>query len=283
MPPMSTAAAPEYGTVMTQAGNENFPVASVFLPAGQRHQLMAIYGVARLIDDVGDESAGDRRRLLDWLDRELDRVFSGGEPEHRAMQSLAATVAQSPLPAQPFRDLIQANRQDQEVTRYETFDQLLGYCRLSAAPVGELVLHVFGAATPDRLAQSERICAGLQVIEHIQDVAEDYSRGRIYMPAEDMRRFGCSESEMAAAQAGPELRALLAFEAQRAGSLLDQGAPLAITLSARPRAALAGFVAGGRAALHALARASYDVCPYPTRTGTRRAFARAFFRAVRGK
>jgi squalene synthase HpnC len=279
----ATAAAPEYGAVMAQAGQENFPVASVFLPAGQRRQLMAIYGVARLIDDVGDESPGDRRRLLDWLDGELDLVFGGGRPEHPAMQALSAVVARSPLPAQPFRDLVQANRQDQEVTRYETFDQLLGYCRLSAAPVGELVLNVFGAGTPERLVLSERICAGLQVIEHIQDVAEDHSRGRIYMPAEDMRRFGCSESELAAAKASRALQGLLAFEAHRAGSLLNQGAPLATTLPARPRVALACFVAGGRAALQALARASYDVCPYPTRTRTRRAFARAFAKAVRGK
>lgn len=279
----TTAPAPEYGAVMAQAGRENFPVASVFLPRRQRSQLMAIYGVARLIDDVGDESPGDRRSLLDWLDGELDLVFSGGQPEHPAMRALATTISQSPLPAQPFRDLVQANRQDQEVSRYETFDQLVGYCRLSAAPVGELVLHVFGAATPQRLVQSERICAGLQVIEHIQDVAEDHSRGRIYMPAEDMRRFGCSERELAAPRATQALRALLEFEAARAGSLLEQGAPLATTLPIRPRIAVACFVAGGRAALHALAQASYDVCPYPTRTRTRRAFATAFASAVRGK
>lgn len=279
----TTAPAPEYGAVMAQARQENFPVASVVLPQRQRGQLMAIYGVARLIDDVGDESPGDRKGMLDWLDGELDAVFTGGHPEHPAMQALSDAISQSPLPAQPFRDLVQANRQDQEVSRYETFDQLLGYCRLSAAPVGELVLHVFGAATPERLARSERICAGLQVIEHIQDVAEDHSRGRIYMPAQDMRRFGCSERELAAPRPTRALRALLEFEAGRAGALLDQGAPLATTLPIRPRIAVACFVAGGRAALHALARASYDVCPYPTRTRTRRAFATAFARAVRGK
>lgn len=284
MQPMSTtAAAPEYRAVMAQAGQENFPVASAFLPRRHRTQLMAIYGVARLIDDVGDESPGDRNELLDWLDAELDTVFAGRQPEHPAMRALRGAISQAPLPAQPFRDLIQANRQDQQVSRYETFDQLLGYCRLSAAPVGELVLHVFGAATPERLAQSERICAGLQVIEHIQDVAEDYSRGRVYMPAEDMRRFGCSEPELAAPGASQPRRALLEFEAGRAGSLLDQGAPLAATLPIRPRIAVGCFVAGGRAALHALASASYDVCPYPTRTRTRRAFATAFARAVRGR
>jgi squalene synthase HpnC len=278
-----TAATPAYRAVMAQAREENFPVASRFLPAGQRRQLLAIYGVARLIDDVGDESSGDRAQLLDWLDSEIDLVFAARRPEHPAMQALASVVGESQLPQRPFRALVQANRQDQEVTRYETFDQLLGYCQLSAAPVGELVLHVFQAATPDRLAQSESICAGLQVVEHIQDVSEDYSRGRIYMPGQDMRRFGCTETELAAPRASESLRALLAFEAGRAARLLDDGAPLAATLSPRPRVALAGFVAGGRAALHALAKASYDVCPYPARTRTRRAFARAFASAVRGR
>jgi squalene synthase HpnC len=268
---------------MAQAGQENFPVASRFLPARARRQLLAIYGVARLIDDVGDEAPGDRLVLLDWLDAEIERAFSGSEPEHPVMRKLAAVLRDAPLPARPFHDLVQANRQDQEVTRYRTFDELLGYCRLSAAPVGELVLHVFGAATPERLEHSERICAGLQVLEHIQDVAEDHSRGRIYMPAEDMERFGCLESHLAAPQTSPQLRALLAFEAQRASDLLDQGVALARTLPLRPRIAVAGFVAGGRTALHSLRQASYDVCPYPRRTRSRRAFAAAFARAVAGR
>lgn len=279
----ASTAAPTYETVMAQAGQENFPVASRLLPARARRQLLAIYGVARLTDDVGDEAPGDRLALLDWLDAEIDRAFSGGEPEHPAMRALAVALQDGPLPARPFHDLVQANRQDQEVTRYRTFDDLLAYCRLSAAPVGELVLHVFGAATPERLDLSERICAGLQVIEHVQDVAEDYSRGRVYMPAEDMERFGCRESDLAAAQASPKLRSLLAFEAQRAATLLDQGVPLARTLPLRPRVAVAGFVAGGRAALHSLAQASYDVCPYLRGTRSRRAFARAFAKAVAGR
>jgi squalene synthase HpnC len=278
----ATAAAPSQGALMAQAEHENFPVASRFLPRRQRQALLAIYGVARLIDDVGDEAPGDRLALLDWLDIELDRALAGQEPEHPALRALASAARDCPLPARAFHALVQANRQDQTVSRYRTFDELLGYCQLSAAPVGELVLHVFGAATTKRLAWSERICAGLQVIEHIQDVAEDYSRGRIYMPAEDMERFGCPESDLAAPQASPELRSLLAFEAERAGRLLDEGAPLARTLRGRPRLALAGFVAGGRAALHSLARASYDVCPYLSTTRSRRAFARAFARAVMG-
>jgi squalene synthase HpnC len=285
---------------MAQATEENFPVASRFLPSRQRRQLLAVYGVARLIDDVGDEalptnpvhppssragesSGADRGALLDWLDAELDRVFRGQQPEHPAMRSLAAVVKAEPLPEQPFRSLVEANRQDQIVTRYETFEQLLGYCRLSAAPVGELVLHVFGSATPTRLARSERICAGLQVTEHIQDVAEDYSRGRIYMPQEDLGRFGCPESDLGGPRASDALRALLAFESDRARILLDQGAPLAKTLPARPRLALASFVAGGRAALDAVARASYDVCLRPPPARSSRSFARAFVMAVMGR
>jgi phytoene/squalene synthetase len=125
--------------------------------------------------------------------------------------------------------------------------------------VGELVLHVFGAATPERLALSERICAGLQVTEHIQDVAEDYARGRVYMPLADLTRFGCAESELSQRPTGPRARQLLAFEVERAFGLLREGAPLAPSLPARPRAAVAGFVAGGRAALHSIKRAGYDV------------------------
>jgi phytoene/squalene synthetase len=149
--------------------------------------------------------------------------------------------------------------------------------------VGELVLHVFDAATSERLILSEHICAGLQVIEHIQDVAEDYARGRIYMPTADMERYGVPESDLAAPQTSPALRSLLAFEAGRASGLLTQGAPLARTLHGRPRMALAGFVAGGRAALHALAHSSYDVCPQASTRRSRRAFARSFARAVRGR
>src|SRR5262249_4051550 len=131
-------------------------------------------------------------------------------------------------------------------------EQLLDYCRLSAAPVGELVLHVFDRATPARIALSDRICAGLQITEHLQDVAEDHARGRIYLPSEDMARFGCSEVDLVASHPPRAYRALIAFEAQRALSLLSEGAPLARTLPLRARIAVAGFVAGGRTALHAL-------------------------------
>jgi squalene synthase HpnC len=266
---------------MAQAREENFPVASLVLGPRRQAALMAIYGVARLIDDIGDETAGDRDPLLDWVDSELDRVFAeNGSPEHPAMRALALQAPAFALPAAPFRKLVQANRQDQVVAHYDTFAELIEYCELSAAPVGELVLHVFGAATTERLALSERICAGLQVTEHVQDVAEDYTHGRVYMPREDMARFGCKETDLAYPE--PKARAVIAFEVQRARALLSAGAPLARLLPLRPRAAIAGFVAGGRATLDAIERASYDVWSTKPRR-TRGNFAVRFAGALMGR
>jgi squalene synthase HpnC len=237
---------------------------------------MAIYGFARLVDDVGDEAAGDRGALLDQVESELDRVYAGGSPQHPVMGALARTVRECELPAAPFRRLIEANRTDQVVVRYETFEQLLGYCQLSAAPVGELVLGVFGAASPERIALSDKICAGLQIVEHLQDVAEDFARGRVYLPREDLVRFGCSEEHLSGPP-NPARTAVIAFEAQRARSLLSAGAPLARTLPPRPRLAVAGFVAGGRAALAGLGRRS----AHRPRRGP--GFAGAFLNAALGR
>jgi squalene synthase HpnC len=246
---------PSRDAVMVQSGRENFPVASIVLgPRRQRH-LLAIYGFARLVDDVGDEAAGNRDELLDVVEDQLGQIYAGEQPAHPIMQTLAVSARECALPVGPFRRLIEANRQDQVVTRYETFDQLMAYCRLSATPVGELVLRVFDAASPDRVALSDRICAGLQIVEHLQDINEDYQRGRVYMPREDMLRFGCDE-EALTSPGHPSTRALIAFEAGRARSLLAGGAPLARTLPLRPRIAVAGFVAGGRAALDALERSA---------------------------
>jgi len=168
-------------------------------------------------------------------------------------------VGECGVPQQVFADLIRANRQDQVVTRYPAFSDLAGYCELSANPVGRIVLYVFGAATPERMILSDRVCTALQLAEHWQDVAEDYQAGRIYLPAEDMERFGCAESDLAAPSAGPQLRALMAFEVERAGRLLDEGAPLVGNLHGSARVAVAGYVAGGRAALAAIAAAGHDV------------------------
>lgn len=279
---LTAPALPTTDAVLAQAADENFPVAlRVLGPRTARH-LTAIYGFARLVDDIGDEAPGDRAALLDWVDEQLDRIYAGIRPEHELMCRLAATVAERGLPQEPLRRLVQANRQDQTVTRYEHFEDLLDYCRLSAAPVGELVLHVFGAATDERILLSDRICAGLQVVEHLQDVAEDFARGRVYLPREDLARFGCDEGELGGARVSPPLRELLAFETARARSLLDAGAPLARTLRLRPRLAVAGFVAGGRAALDALDRSGYEVLGVRPRPD-RRSFASRWLQAVGGR
>ena len=172
----SVAELPTREQVLSQARDENFTVANAILGRRRVRHLTAIYGFARLVDDVGDEAAGDRGALLDLVELELRRVFSeaaDGPPQHPLMLELAATVRECSLPVGPFERLIEANRMDQVITRYETFDQLLAYCQLSAAPVGELVLGVFDAATPERVALSDRVCAGLQLVEHLQDIAED--------------------------------------------------------------------------------------------------------------
>ncbi len=266
---------------MGQAGAENFTVASGLLGRDRRRHLLAIYGFARLVDDTGDEAAADRDALLDVIDAELDRIFGGERPSHTVMVTLADTVQACNLPAGPFRRLVQANRWDQWLTDYESFDQLLAYCQLSAAPVGELVLHVFDAATPDRIALSDRICAGLQIAEHLQDVAEDHTSGRVYLPREDLVRFGVDAQDLAG-YPSPAWRSLIEFEARRARGLLSSGAPLARTLPPRPRIAVAGFVAGGRQALDELPAVVGGRGGQP-RLRRRLGFAATFVRAAMGR
>ncbi|HEY5344696.1 MAG TPA: squalene synthase HpnC [Solirubrobacteraceae bacterium] len=250
--------------VMAQAGSENFPVASRLLPRRQRRHLLAIYGFARLVDEIGDESSGDREAALRWIAEDLDRAYLG-QARHPLLVTLASTVRACGLPREPFERLIEANRRDQRVARYATWSELLGYCELSANPVGELVLGVFGLADAERVGLSDAVCTALQVVEHLQDVAEDLACGRIYLPGEDRERFGVSEAALAAPHASAAVRALIAHEAHRAALLLDTGQALVNTLRGRPRLAVAAFVAGGRAALGAIAAAGYDVLAGPPR------------------
>lgn len=266
--------------VMAKAGGENFPVASRLLPSRERKHLLAVYGFARLVDDAGDEAPGDRLALLDELEADLARVYEG-EPRHALMRRLVPTVRACAIPREPFERLIEANRRDQRVQRYETYEELLDYCTLSADPVGEIVLHVFAAATPERIQLSNAVCSGLQLAEHWQDVAEDSSRGRVYLPAEDLRRFGVAENELHGSHASDGFKRLMAFEVERARTLLDRGAPLIRSLRGRPRFAVAAFVAGGRSALDAIEAADYDVLsgsPRPSRASRARVLAKTLAR-----
>ncbi|MFF4716185.1 squalene synthase HpnC [Streptomyces eurythermus] len=268
---------------LDKAASENFPVAPFFLPRAWRADLMAVYGFARLVDDIGDgdlapggadaralgvspAEATDRLVLLDAFEEDLRRVFDG-TPHHPLLRRLQPTVRRRALTPEPFLGLIAANRQDQLVARYETYDDLLAYCALSANPVGRLVLGVTGTSTPERIRLSDAICTALQIVEHLQDVAEDLGRDRIYLPAEDMKRFHVQEADLGQKSAGASVRALVAYEAQRARDLLDEGAPLVGSVHGRLKLLLAGFVAGGRAAIEAITAAGFDVLPGPPRPG----------------
>ncbi|WP_411133941.1 squalene synthase HpnC [Streptomyces sp. C10] len=269
--------------MLDQAAHENFPVAPFFLPRAWRTDLMAVYGFARLVDDIGDgdlapgggdavllgldraQGGGDRPALLDALEADLHRVFSDRAPgpRHPLLRRLGPTVRRCALTPEPFLALIEANRQDQRVSRYGTYDDLAAYCELSANPVGRLVLGITGTASPERIRRSDAVCTALQIVEHVQDVAEDLGRDRIYLPAEDLKRFGVTEADLAAPSGGASVRALIAYEAERARELLNEGTPLVGSVHGRLKLLLAGFVAGGRAALQAVAAADHDVLPGP--------------------
>ncbi|MER7146572.1 squalene synthase HpnC [Streptomyces xanthochromogenes] len=264
---------------LDKATDENFPVAPFFLPRAWRDDLMAVYGFARLVDDIGDgdlapggadarhlgvaaADADDRLVMLDAFEADLRRVFDG-TPRHPLLVALQPTVRRCALTPEPFLGLIAANRQDQRVRRYETYEDLLAYCELSANPVGRLVLGITGTTSPERVRRSDAICTALQIVEHLQDVKEDLGRDRIYLPAEDMSRFHVTQADLAVPTGNASVRALVAFEAERAGSLLNEGTPLVGSVHGRLKLLLAGFVAGGRAALDAVAAAGHDVLPGP--------------------
>ncbi|GAA2133362.1 squalene synthase HpnC [Kitasatospora kazusensis] len=317
--PAAQAVAP--AATLDKADLENFPVAPSFLPAAWRTDLMAVYGFARLIDDAGDGDLADpagvaallgvtappvtpvaqsgppspaetgfRLALLDGLERDLDRAFEaalpgGGaeQPRHPLMRALVPLVDRHELTPEPFRRLIEANRVDQRTDRYPTYQDLIGYCTLSADPVGRLVLSIAGVSTPERVAYSDAVCSALQVVEHLQDVAEDLGHGRIYLPGEDLERFGVTEADLAEPTAGPRVRELIAFEVDRARTLLDHGAPLVGTVRGRLRLLLAGFTAGGYAALAAIEAAGYDVLAQQPKPDKRRLAVKAATLFAKGR
>ncbi|MGW1657189.1 squalene synthase HpnC [Streptomyces atratus] len=269
-------------STLDKAADENFPVAPFFLPRAWRDDLMAVYGYARLVDDIGDGDLApggadarhlgldpaqteDRLAMLDAFEADLHRVFdtAGDGPRHPLLRALRPTVRRCALTPDPFLGLIEANRQDQKVRRYGTYEDLVSYCELSANPVGRLVLQITGTASPERIRRSDAVCTALQIVEHLQDVTEDLGRDRIYLPADDMARFHVRETDLAAPSGGASVRSLVAYEAERARELLNEGTPLVGSVHGRLKLLLAGFVGGGRAALTAIAAAGFDVLPGP--------------------
>ncbi len=241
---------------------ENFPVASVLLPARLRPAVAAIYWFARTADDFADE--GDdppeaRLARLDAYRAELARIGDGGTPRSPRFVELAAVVRRHTLPLAPFRDLLDAFSQDVRKGRYATFAEVLDYCRRSANPVGRLMLQLCGATGGSDLARSDAICTALQLANFWQDVALDWRKGRIYLPQDDMARFGVSERHLAEARADAAWQRLMSFQTARARALLESGAPLARALPGRIGWELRLVVQGGLRVLERIDRARGDV------------------------
>jgi phytoene synthase len=222
-----------------------------------REDLLALYGFARLVDQIGDAAPGDREQLLDAVAADLERAF-GATPRHPLLQQLARTIHRRGLPRGPFGRLLEANRFDQQRVRIGSWQELLGYCALSANPVGELVLHCVGQADLANVKCSDSVCSALQVIEHCQDVAEDYASGRVYLPAEDLRAAGCGEEQLARVPAPAALRRVVALQIERARELLAEARPLVAGLHGAARWLVAGYAAGGLACCEAFDVADYD-------------------------
>ena len=243
---------------LLRAHYENFSIASWFLPKTLVPHMAAIYAFARTTDDLGDEATGDRLAKLDAWKQEFRQCY-GGQPHHPYLVALQQTIAAFVIPPEPFLKLIHANRMDQMQKRYATYDDLLTYCGHSANPVGHLVLYVFGYRDAERQHLSDATCTGLQLVNFWQDVRRDYRMGRIYIPQEDMARFGCSEETVAQRKATPEFRRLIAFEVERTRALLTEGLPLLKTVRGNLRLDLALFSRGGFAVLGAIEAQQYDV------------------------
>lgn len=262
----STASLPSSAAVLAKARRENFPVALRLLPRARRRALLALYGWARLVDDVGDETsvggeAAWRLDALDELTTSLARTIADpGVPGHPVVADAARAVREGWFREQHLLDLVEANRIDQRQRRWSTFGDLLEYCRWSANPVGRAVLEIFGVATTERAAWSDQVTAGLQVVEHLQDVREDLvHRDRCYLPLEDLERFGVQIEDLRRPTADERVRALVAFEASQAQRLLGAARPLLSSLGGWAAVAVAGFAAGGLAALDAIGAADFDV------------------------
>jgi squalene synthase HpnC len=254
----------EVAEVAARAAGENFPVGSILFPRGLRPHIRALYCYARLVDELGDAYEGDRLAALDELEAQVVQTFEG-EPSWPVLRNVQPTIREFELPREPFLRLIEANRIDQRVTSYETWDDLKHYCVHSADPCGRLVLGVVRRLDDAELvAASDSVCTGLQLVNFLQDVPRDLELGRVYLPADDVRRFGGPALD----RPSDELRELLRFEAERAAALLRAGDVLRARIGGRLGRAVGLFARGGLAALDALESANWDVFtqrPKPSR------------------
>lgn len=265
-----------------RAHDENFTVVSWFLPKRLREHFFSVYAFCRWTDDLGDEAEGDRLAQLDAWERELRACFDGRR-ERPLFVALGRTVEEFAMPIDPFLRLIEANRMDQRVTRFETYGDLRRYCEHSATPVGRMVLHLLGYGDEGRGRLADATCTGLQLANFWQDVSVDLRKGRVYIPLEDMRRFGVTEEHLRAAAADDAFRALMRFEVGRARALFAVGRALEPIVDRRARTDVRLFRLGGEAVLDAIARADYDVVSARPRVGKARKAWLALSSGVRMK
>ena len=250
----------EYCRRLARTHYENFSVATWFLPKRLQQHFFNIYAYCRISDDLGDEvgDAGASLRLLDQWQSELDACYEGS-PRHPVFVALATTVQTFEIPRHEFSDLLTAFRQDQTVSRYETFEDLLGYCRYSANPVGHLVLYVCGYRDAERQRLSDYTCTALQLANFWQDVSVDYAKGRIYLPMESLRRFGVSEQDIAAERNNAAFREMMGFEVERARDWFGKGLPLAGMVNRELAIDIELFTRGGQEILNAIERQEFCV------------------------
>jgi squalene synthase HpnC len=258
--PPTIAESREYCTRLARTHYENFSVASWFLPSRLRQHFFNLYAYCRISDDLGDEvgDAAASLELLDQWQRELDACYDG-TPRHPVFVALAETVREFAIPKHEFSDLLRAFRQDQTVTSFETFNDVLAYCRYSANPVGHLVLYLCGYRDPERQQLSDFTCTALQLANFWQDVSVDYEKGRIYLPLEDLRRFNVGQRDIADNQNTPAFCAMMEFEVERARDWFRQGVPLIGKVDGDLAIDLDLFSRGGREILNAIQRQNYAV------------------------
>lgn len=258
--PVTVAEARRYCERLAKSHYENFLVAGLFCPRPLRQHFYNVYAYCRISDDLSDE-IGDTRKsllLLDWWEEELDAMYRG-EPRHPVFVALTETVEKFGIPPDPFRDLLTAFRQDQITPRYPTYADLLGYCKNSANPVGRLVLYLCGYNDAERLALSDQTCTALQLANFWQDVTRDLDKDRVYIPQEDIARFGYTEEALFARRFTPEFAALMRFEVERTVPLFTEGLKLCSLVDRRVRLDIEMFARGGLEVLRLIEQQGYDV------------------------
>jgi squalene synthase HpnC len=256
----SLAEARMYCERLAKSHYENFAVATWFLPAKLRQHFYNVYSYCRISDDLGDEvgNAQQSLELLDQWEMELNACYAGS-PRHPVFVALAETVKQFSIPQHEFSDLLIAFRRDQTITRFDTFNDILEYCRYSANPVGHLVLYLGGYHDAERQKLSDYTCTALQLANFWQDVTVDYLKGRVYLPLEDLRRFGVTEQDIAGRKATPQFIDMMKFEVQRAREWFDRGMPLISVVDKELAVDLELFTRGGQEILNAIEAQSFDV------------------------